>query len=59
MLMSHVNGCHGNHAFFIVQMCLSLRKNALHFGVPYERLEIHEKIVLWVSKLVKLAHRVC
>ena len=32
MLMSHVNGCHGNHAFFIVQMCLASRKNALHFG---------------------------
>ena len=50
MLMSHVNGYRVNHAFFIVQMCLSLRKNALHFGGPNERLEIHEKIVFWVSK---------
>ena len=50
MLMSHVNRCHGNHAFFIVQMCLSLRKNALHFGGPNEGLEIHEKNVLGVSK---------
>ena len=47
MLMSHVNGCHGNHATVIVRMCLSLGKNALHFGGPEERVEIHEKLS-WV-----------
>ena len=25
MLKNHVDGCHGNHAFFIVQKSLSLR----------------------------------
>ena len=45
MLMSHVNDCHGNHAFFIVEMCLLLgKKTALHFGGPNERFEIHYKL---------------
>ena len=34
MLMSHVNGCHRNHAFFMVQMCLSLKKMLCISGVP-------------------------
>ena len=36
MLMSHVNGCHGNHAFFIVQMCLSMTQEKMLCisGVP-------------------------
>ena len=36
MLMSHVNGCHGNHAFFIVQMCLSMTEEKMLCisGVP-------------------------
>ena len=34
MLMSHVNGCHGNHATVIVRMCLSLGKMLCISGVP-------------------------
>ena len=34
MLKNHVNGCHGNHAFFIVQSSLSLRtKNICISGI--------------------------
>ena len=35
MLKNRVNGCHGNHAFFIVQLSLSLRTKILSVsGVP-------------------------
>ena len=35
MLKNRVNGCHGNHAFFIVQLSLSLRTKLLCIsGVP-------------------------
>ena len=35
MLKNHINGCHGNHAFFIVQTNFSLiTKNICNFGVP-------------------------
>ena len=35
MLKNRVNGCHGNHAFFIVQLSLSLRTKILCIsGVP-------------------------
>ena len=35
MLTNHVNGCHRNHAFFMVQKSLSLRTSVLCIsGVP-------------------------
>ena len=35
MLKNRVNGCHGNHAFFIVQLSVSLRTKILCIsGVP-------------------------
>ena len=35
MLKNRFNGCHGNYAFFIVQLSLSLRTKILCFsGVP-------------------------
>ena len=35
MLKNRFNGCHGNHAFFIVQLSLSLRTKILCIsGVP-------------------------
>ena len=34
MLKNHMNGYHGNHAFFLVQLSLSLRTNICISGVP-------------------------
>ena len=55
MLMNHVNSCHGNNAFFMVQLSLSCTtKNSLHFRGPSERFGTHEKLS-WGASKVKLA----
>ena len=55
MLMNHVNSCHRNNAFFIVQLSLSCTtKNSLHFRGPNERFGTHEKLS-WGASKVKLA----
>ena len=45
MLKNHVNGCHGNHAFFHSAIEFIFEdKNSLHFCGPNERFGTHEKL---------------
>ena len=45
MLKNHVNGCHGNHAFFHSAIEFIFEdKNSLHFWGPNERFGTHEKL---------------
>ena len=53
LLKNHVNGCHGNHAFFHKANEFILEeKHSLHFWSPYERL-----IVLGGSKVSQISFR--
>ena len=52
MLMNHVNSCHGNNVFFIVQLSLSL-----HFRRPNEQFGTHEKLS-WGCKLGQISPQV-
>ena len=56
MLKNHVNGCHGNHAFFHSAIEFIFEdKNSLHFWGPNERFGTHEKLSWGVQGRSKLA----
>ena len=58
MLMNHVNSCHGNNVFFIVQLSLSCTtKIFLHFRGPNEQFGTHEKLS-WGCKLGQISPQV-
>ena len=57
MLKNHVNGCHGNHAFFhSAKEFIFEDKNSLHFWGPNERFGTHEKLS-WGCKVGQISSR--
>ena len=55
MLKNHVNSCHGNHAFFILQKSLSLKTNIICIsGVPMNDLAPIKNFPGVIVRYVKL-----